>query len=210
MMDALLAFEEEWLADEREAPSGIDAALGLGMDERRLHLRAYDRWMAARQQGACPTLPDFLAEGADEFAPYSLLLRFDAEGKPTPSHVGHRLRGIVGNGQGAALLSRLAAYHPVIVTDAMPVGFEAELAGGLGRSLHRGILLPIADDAGHISSIYAVISAKALAGNQETISLALEVDRALAEAPGFAAEHLWSGPASNNCREPAAHAFALA
>jgi len=211
-MDALLAFEEEWLStDETEAGADIDALLGTDMDERRLHLRAYDRWLAARDGDGCPTLAALAGTGADEFSGHSLLLDFTDHGRPPVlRHVGARLRrAFEPGGAGPTLLARLAACHPQIVESGMPVGFEAEIVDqGGASSLYRGILMPLAGEDGTISGLYGVINSKRLADNAATIALALEVDQALSEIPGFAGEQLWPAPAPVARLMPAPFAFA--
>ena len=192
-MDALLVFEEEWLpVDEHEAGPGIDALLGAGMDERRLHLRAHERWMAAREGDACPPL-DRLQEADGEFAPFSLILDFCGDApEPTVRHVGHRLRATLGSPAGGPLLARLAAHYPMIAESGMPVGFEAELASGHGGStLYRGMLMPVAIDGAERPSLYGVINSRNLADSHAMLSLALEVDQALPETNGSGSENPW-------------------
>ena len=194
----MLAFEEEWLCAD-DAGSGIDALLGTGMDERRLHLRAHDRWLAARQAAnGCPTLSALLGARADDFAPHCLILDFGPAGTaPRLRQVGHRLRSAFGSRMaGQALLDRLAAQYGLIVESQTPVGFEAELANGRGGStLYRGILMPVVDETGAITTLYGVITSKDIADNDATITLALEVDAALREGEAFDAESLWAPPA---------------
>ncbi|QPQ54838.1 hypothetical protein IC614_11020 [Allosphingosinicella flava] len=193
-MDALLTFEEEWLpVDEAEASGGIDALLGGGMDERRLHLRAHERWVSARGGQGCPTLASLLGERSDEFAPYSLILDFcDGADAPVLRYVGKKLSHAFGI-TGEPLLARLAAHYALIVESETPVGFEAELANGKGGStLYRGILMPIADGEGRVTALYGVINSKEVADNAATITLALEIDQAMNGGSRFAAEEVWA------------------
>lgn len=199
----MLTFEEEWLGGDEAGSSGIDALLGTGMDERRLHLRAHDRWMAARRAaGGCPTLAALLGDRADDFAPHCLILDFGPDGDaPALRQAGHRLRSAFGSvTAGRALLDRLVAHYGLIVESQTPVGFEAELANGRGGStLYRGILMPVLGESGAITTLYGVITSKDVADNDATITLALEVDAALRDGEAFDAEALWapSGPSGD-------------
>ncbi|WP_294390113.1 hypothetical protein [uncultured Sphingomonas sp.] len=150
---------------------GPDAVFGR---ERRLHARAYDHWVSLLRGRRMPLLADLDPGHLDDFAGHSVLIELvGAERQPTIAFLGRALRdeaGIaparpdVSEVPAETLLSELLRRFGEIASHGAPIGFEAELARHDGAPmLHRGILLPFADDDGALSAVYGVISWKMLA-----------------------------------------------
>jgi hypothetical protein len=79
------------------------------------------------------------------------------------------------------LLGELLRRFSDIVQHEAPVGFEAEFAGRADtRLLHRGILLPFADDSGRLAAVYGVMSWKQVAAVEPAPDIMAAVGSAFA------------------------------
>jgi hypothetical protein len=157
------------------APAPVGDPVVAFARERRLHAQAYDHWVSLLRGRRMPALSDLDPAAISGFAGQSvLLLLVGQSGAPTIAFLGRDLReeaDIVAarptleDVPGDTMLAELLRRLPDIVAYAAPVGFEAEFTGRSGTpNLHRGILLPLADDNGALAAIYGVISWKALTG----------------------------------------------
>ncbi len=178
---------------------GIDAPAGVGSDERRMHVRAYNYWVSLLDNRAYPSIEDLDPENLDDFGPNSVLLDFTAgTDNPTISFLGNSLRqecdlpiGVasVADIPSRSLLSRLTDHYLQIIANRAPIGFEAEYVNERGNNtMYRGILMPFSSDDDTIDFIYGVINWKEVADQATTQSLLDEVERALAANPVRAAE----------------------
>jgi hypothetical protein len=172
----------------------IETPIRIGADERRIHARAYDHWVALLRGRALPTIEDLDLTGAAGFAPHSLLLDVSAEGHdPMIRHLGAALRAECGIAEPAvrmaeapagSLFARLPGLYRQVIANRAPIGFEAECAGPNGRNrLYRGILLPFSSGGESIDFIYGVINGKERADAATETQIAAELAR-LADRPG--------------------------
>lgn len=138
-------------------------------DERRLHLRAYNRWASLLGHRLCPLSADFAPAKLAELAPFSLVFDYSGPEKPSLRFVGTRLAeaypppaGVPSSAlQDDTLGARVAELCGRVLAQRSPVSFEGELAEHAGGAiLYRGILLPFASPAGDIDLIHAVVTWK--------------------------------------------------
>ena len=70
----------------------IDAPASVGVDERRMQVRAYNYWASLLADRAYPSVEDLDLEGAD-FGPHSVLLDFSRDpADPEIAFLGRELR----------------------------------------------------------------------------------------------------------------------
>ncbi len=205
--------------DQEDA--AIDAPLSVGVDERRMQVRAYNYWASLLADRAYPSVEDLDLEGAD-FGPHSVLLDF-TQGieNPAIAFLGDRLREesqiddedvhYIDQIPGRSLLSRLTDHYLQIIANRAPIGFEAEFENDRGVTImYRGILLPFSSDDDTIDFIMGVINWKEAAPAGEAEELQLSVEQALrSAAPLTAPVPVWAdGPDSEHIDEDAAPGFA--
>jgi hypothetical protein len=187
----------------------------IGVDERRMHVRAYNYWVSLLDGRPYPSINDLEPENLDDFGPYSVLLNFSADAdNPEISFIGRSLRQecelgteirTISDVPARSLLSRLTDHYLQIIANCAPIGFEAEFVGQSGHhTMYRGILMPLSSDGDTIDFIYGVINWKEVVDRDTAAALAREVSRAAA-APVVEASPIWAdGP----CSEPLAQAGA--
>src|SRR5688572_5880520 len=194
-MDNLRAFEEDSgygaAADDEPA---IEAPPEIGVDERRMHVRAYNYWVSLLDGRPYPLINDLEPHTLDDFGPHSVLLDF-SEGTDDPkvAWLGGALReecDLIGDIRRISdvpkrsLLSRLTDHYLQIIANCAPIGFEAEFVGQRGQNtMYRGILMPFSSDGDAIDFIYGVINWKEVADSATTAQIAREAARAIAAAP---------------------------
>jgi hypothetical protein len=186
----------------------MDAPPEIGVDERRMHVRAYNYWVSLLDGRAYPSIEDLDPSSLDDFGPHSVLLDFtEGTDDPTIAFIGRSLREEcvlshdikrISQVPSRSLLSRLTDHYLQIIANCAPIGFEAEFVGQRGlNTMYRGILMPLSSDGDTIDFIYGVINWKEVADNGTAQALAREVDRAIAAAPSVAASPIWAdGPHS--------------
>ncbi|MGV3729597.1 MAG: PAS domain-containing protein [Sphingopyxis sp.] len=186
----------------------IDAPVAVGVDERRMQVRAYNYWASLLADRAYPSVEDVDLEGAD-FGPYAVLLDF-TQGIDNPgiAFLGERLRDesqidedvhYISQIPGRSLLSRLTDHYLQIIANRAPIGFEAEFESDRGVTImYRGILLPFSSDDDTIDFIMGVINWKEAVPAEEQEELLLSVEQALrSAAPLTAPVPVWAdGPDS--------------
>nr|WP_314442153.1 hypothetical protein [uncultured Sphingomonas sp.] len=153
----------------------IDAAIAIGNDERRMHVRAYNYWSSLLGGRDFPSIEDLDGRDVHDFADHSLLLDFTAStDNPATSFIGAALRTeceigdevrTIADVPPRSLLSRLTDHWLQIVANRAPIGFEAEFTNQRGHDIcYRGILMPFSSDGETIDFIYGVINWKDGAG----------------------------------------------
>ena len=197
-----------------ETPATNDVTAAIGTDERRMHVRAYNYWVALLEGRDFPSIEDLESGDVQDFSAHSVLLDFTC-GRDNPAipFVGPSIRDECGldddmrtiaDVPARSLLSRLTDHYMQIIANRAPVGFEAEFENPRGETIcYRGILMPFSSDGDTIDFIYGVINWK-------------HVDEADAPAPSsmpvaempvveFAAPETEEGPAEP-VSEPVAEA----
>lgn len=196
-MDSLRGFDSERDYDHGfdASPDGdIEPPPGVGTDERRMHVRAYNHWASLLDGRPYPSVEDLDPDSLGDFGPHSVLLDFTAGiENPTIAYLGGRLREECGLDEGIttiadvpsrSLLSRLTDHYLQIIANRAPIGFEAEFTSHRGRNtMYRGILMPFSSDSDTIDFVYGVINWKELADAETTGELELEMSQALAAPP---------------------------
>jgi hypothetical protein len=214
LMDSLRAFDEDAVygaAGDDEAV--IEAPPEIGVDERRMHVRAYNYWVSLLDGRPFPSIRDLDPETLGDFGPNSVLLDFSkGHEDPTVAWLGSALReecDLLGEVRRISevpkrsLLSRLTDHYLQIMANQAPIGFEAEFVGQRGKNtMYRGILMPFSSTGEQIDFIYGVINWKEIADSATSAGIAAEARSALASAPQLASSPVWAdGP---NSEPPAA------
>jgi hypothetical protein len=191
----------------------IERPPSIGLDERRMHVRAYNYWASLLGNRLYPSLDDFDPAGLDDFGPHGVVLNFTDPTRPLLKFIGHALREECGLDEriskiadvpNRSLLSRLTDHFLEVIANRAPIGFEAEFVGSRGNNtMYRGILMPLSSDGETIDNLYGVINWKELADAETTAALAVEVDRALAQRPSFVAMNpVWADSPMRLVPEP--------
>ena len=208
-MDNPKPFEaDESGAADADGDAAIEAPPGIGTDERRMHVRAYNHWATLLRDRAYPSIEDLDPASIGDFGPNSVLLDFTAGlNNPAIAWLGGALRaecdiedGIenIADVPPRSLLSRLTDHYMQIIANRAPVGFEAEFENHRDvNMLYRGILMPFSSDDDTIDFIYGVINWKEVADAEVQADLEQAVDQALSAqlAPVKDAAPVWAdGP----------------
>src|SRR5688500_13690698 len=198
--------------DDSEADHGhedepvMDRPPEIGVDERRMHVRAYNYWVSLLDGRPYPAIQDVDPSNIEDFGPNSVLLDFSSDVEdPTIAFLGRELRAecdldhsikTISEVPSRSLLSRLTDHYLQIIANCAPIGFEAEFVGQRGlNTMYRGILMPFSSDGDAIDFIYGVINWKEVADNATTARIAHEAARALAATPVVEASPVWAdGP----------------
>jgi hypothetical protein len=160
--------------DEPLEPIGAPSeppALDIGIDERRMHVRAYNYWVSLLEGRDFPSIEDLDPASITDFAPNSVLLDFTAgRDNPATAYIGTAIRAECDVGDeirhidhvpSRSLLSRLTDHYLQIIANRAPIGFEAEFLNQRGHAIcYRGILMPFSSDGDTIDFIYGVINWK--------------------------------------------------
>jgi hypothetical protein len=207
-------------ADDDSAPQSPPPAIGV--DERRMQVRAYNHWASLLEDRNFPAIEDLEPDNLPDFGPYSVLLDFSTGiENPGIAYLGDKLSRECGVGEeelttlsdvpARSLLTRITDHYMQILANQAPIGFEAEFVNQRGATIaYRGILLPFSSDDDTIDFIYGVINWKELAEARDSDELLLEIDQALepkAKLPALDAEAPltdWAdGPGTELPAEPA-------
>ena len=152
-----------------EEPHSV--TLDIGLDERRMQVRAYNHWASLLRGRDFPSIEDLDSRNVSDFAGNSLLLDFTAcIDDPVTSFIGAAIRAeceiedevrTLADVPPRSLLSRLTDHWLEIIANRAPIGFEAEFTNQRGRDIcYRGILMPFSSDGETIDFIYGVINWK--------------------------------------------------
>jgi hypothetical protein len=193
-MDNFRGFEEDAAASAPEEEPMIERPPEIGVDERRMHVRAYNYWVSLLAGRAYPAIQDIDPHNIEDFGPHSVLLDFSYDSEdPEIAFLGRTLRAECELGPnvrrisevpGRSLLSRLTDHYLQIIANRAPIGFEAEFVSQRGRNtLYRGILMPLSSDGETIDFIYGVINWKEMADADTASVLVSQVEKAVAAAP---------------------------
>jgi hypothetical protein len=205
-MDSLRAFDEQPDYGAGEEDGGIEVPPEIGLDERRMHVRAYNYWVSLLDGRAYPSIGGLEPDVLGDFGPNSVLLDFsDGTDDPKISWLGHALReecDLIGDVRRISevpkrsLLSRLTDHYMQIIANKAPIGFEAEFLGQRGRNtMYRGILMPFSSTGETIDFIYGVINWKEIADSATASAIAQQASTALAAVPQAGAGPVWAdGP----------------
>lgn len=193
-----------------QGDGAIDAPASVGVDERRMQVRAYNYWASLLADRAYPSVEDLDLESAD-FGSHSVLLDFTAGVEnPGLAFLGDKLREesqidedvhYISQIPGRSLLSRLTDHYLQIIANRAPIGFEAEFVNDRGTTImYRGILLPFSSDDDTIDFIMGVINWKEGVPADQQEELQLSVEQALrSAAPLTAPVPVWAdGPDSEH------------
>jgi hypothetical protein len=204
-MDNFRGFEEEAAFTAEDEPS-IERPPEIGVDERRMHVRAYNYWVSLLGGRAYPAIQDVDPHTIEDFGPHSVLLDFSKSAEdPEIVFLGRALRAECGLDStirrisevpSRSLLSRLTDHYLQIIANSAPIGFEAEFVGQRGyNTMYRGILMPLSTDGETIDFIYGVINWKEMADADTASELAGQVQDAIAAAPAAGDSPVWAdGP----------------
>jgi hypothetical protein len=174
--------------------------------ERRMHARAYDYWVSLLNGRRMPRVRDMDQRRMTSFSARSVLVDLPEQGgAPLIAYLGDDLRTeseilaanpTIDDVRSGTLLAELLRRFSDIVAYEAPVGFEAEFAGRDDMHLlHRGILLPFADDDGRLSAVYGVMSWKQVAAVEPTADIAAAIGSAFASRPNAPVVCAWGdGP----------------
>jgi hypothetical protein len=205
-MDSLRAFDEQPDYGSAEEDGGIEVPPDIGLDERRMHVRAYNYWVSLLDGRPYPSIRDLEPDTLGDFGPNSVLLDFsEGDEDPQVSWLGHALReecDLLGEVRRISavpkrsLLSRLTDHYMQIIANKAPIGFEAEFVGQRGKNtMYRGILMPFSSTGETIDFIYGVINWKEIADHATSAAIARQASSALAAAPQAETSPVWAdGP----------------
>jgi len=207
-MDNFRGFEEDAAASAPDDEPSIERPPEIGVDERRMHVRAYNYWVSLLAGRAYPAIQDVDPHNIEDFGPHSVLLDFSDGGEdPGVSWLGRALReecSLLGEIRRISdvpkrsLLSRLTDHYLQIIANRAPIGFEAEFVGQRGvNTMYRGILMPFSSTGDQIDFIYGVINWKELADVDTAADLERQAHGVLAAAAPPAASPVWAdGPSA--------------
>ena len=205
-MDSLRAFDEQPDYCGAEDDGGIEVPPEIGLDERRMHVRAYNYWVSLLDGRQYPSIRELRPDTIGDFGPNSVLLDFsDGSDDPKVSWLGDALReecGLLGDVRRISdvpkrsLLSRLTDHYMQIIANKAPIGFEAEFLGQRGRNtMYRGILMPFSSSGETIDFIYGVINWKEIADHATSSAIAEQASAVLAAVAQVGASPVWAdGP----------------
>jgi hypothetical protein len=205
-MDSLRAFDEQSDYGVAEDDGGIEVPPEIGLDERRMHVRAYNYWVSLLDGRAYPSTKALDPEALGDFGPNSVLLDFsDGSDDPKVAWLGDALReecDLIGDVRRISevpkrsLLSRLTDHYMQIIANKAPIGFEAEFVGQRGKNtMYRGILMPFSSTGEAIDFIYGVINWKEIADSATASAIAQQASTVLASTAQPGASPVWAdGP----------------
>src|SRR3954471_6013521 len=205
-MDSLRAFDEQPDYGVADEDGGIEVPPEIGLDERRMHVRAYNYWVGLLDGRPYPAIGDLEPDTLGDFGPNSVLLDFsDGTDDPKVAWLGQALReecDLIGDVRRISevpkrsLLSRLTDHYLQIIANKAPIGFEAEFVGQRGRNtMYRGILMPFSSTGETIDFIYGVINWKEIADSATASAIARQASSVLASKPQAEASPVWAdGP----------------
>ena len=159
------------LGESEETAASHDVAAAIGTDERRMHVRAYNHWVALLDGREFPSIEDLEPADVSDFEAHSVLLDFTCgRNNPAVPYIGGAIReecglrddtNTIADVPSRSLLSRLTDHYLQIIANRAPIGFEAEFANQRDETIcYRGILMPFSSDGDTIDFIYGVINWK--------------------------------------------------
>lgn len=180
----------------------IEAASGIGGDDRRAQVQAHGRWSSLRGGRFCPSLAEM--DQRDLKGPCTVLIEL-IEDKAILRFAGASLLGQCSAAFVPAfeavpedsLLACLITHYRQVLASREPAAFTGEHRAPAGQSsLYRGILLPLSSDGRSIDHVYGTISWRELADGGLVARLAQEVDRSM---QWFFRERAAAPPSADDC-----------
>jgi len=177
--------------------------------ERRMHARAYDYWVSLLRGRRMPRRSDLEFDRLAPFADRSIMVDLPQDGgAPVIAHLGRGLceeaeitaeHPTVADVPEGSLISEVLRRFSDITAYQAPVGLEAEIEDRRGgRLLHRGILLPFADEQGRLSAIFGVVSWKQIAVIEDAFDIVAALDDAMSTPPSANLICAWGdGPSAS-------------
>ena len=173
---------------------GLERPPEIGVNERRMQVRAYNFWTQLLRDAPYPSIEDLEPENAGDFGAHGVLLDFTSGiDNPAVQYIGEAIAEECGLDKGIqwleqvpprSLLSRITDHYMQILANRAPIGFEAEFINQRGVTiLYRGILLPFSSDGDTIDFIFGVINWKEAVPAPEQAALEAEVAVALHTSP---------------------------
>lgn len=209
-MDTMRTLARGHTSDPRD-DSGVEPPPMIGLDERRMQVRAYNHWAALLSNRMYPAIEDLDLENLGDFGPNSVLLDFTSSiEKPAISFIGDALTReccvsseihYIDEVPRGSLLSRLTDHYLQIIANRAPIGFEAEFQNDRGQDIaYRGILLPFSSDDDTIDFMLGVINWKEAADVTEAQAIQSAVKAVMSRpAPAAVVMPLWAdGPAATH------------
>lgn len=167
-------YEEDGGPDEDLSYLSMESVFappGIGRDERRMQVRAYNHWLSQIGDGELPAIEDLRPETLDDLGPNGVLIDLTLGVRhPNIIFLGDRLAGecgdereifALGDVPSRSLLGQMTEHCLEVVAHSAPVGFDAEFVDQHGQTiLYRSILLPYSSDGKAVDFIFGVISWK--------------------------------------------------
>lgn len=189
-----MAPDDELPAEMQGEAPGIEPPPMIGLDERRMHVRAYNFWAKLLDGRSFPSIESLDVEQLGDFGPNSVLLDFTGGlENPAISFVGAAIAAeceldesvqYIADVPRRSLLSRLTDHYLQIIANRAPIGFEAEFVNEKdAQIMYRGVLLPFSSDDDTIDFILGVINWKQVAEADLTDALSEEMAAAALVAP---------------------------
>ncbi len=133
-MDSFRGIEDE-VAQADEVEAAIERPPEIGVDERRMHVRAYNYWVSLLSGRPFPSIADIDPHTIEDFGGNSVLLDFSKDPlDPEIVFLGRELRyecdldhsiRQISEVPARSLLSRLTDHYMQIIANRSPIGFEA-------------------------------------------------------------------------------------
>ena len=173
---------------------GVERPPEIGVNERRMQVRAYNFWTQLLGDAPYPSIEDLEPEKAGDFGSHGVLLDFTSGiENPAVQFIGAAIAEECGLGADIqwleqvpprSLLSRITDHYMQILANKAPIGFEAEFVNQRGSTiLYRGILLPFSSDSDTIDFIFGVINWKEAVDQPLQSALEAEIEQAIDYAP---------------------------
>jgi hypothetical protein len=176
-----------------DAP-GIEPPPMIGLDERRMHVRAYNFWAKLLDGRSFPSIESLDLDDLGDFGTNTVLLDFTGGlENPAIAFVGDSIAAecqldesvqFIADVPRRSLLSRLTDHYLQIIANRAPIGFEAEFTNEKDATImYRGVLLPFSSDDDTIDFILGVINWKQAAETDLTDALSEEMAAAALATP---------------------------
>ena len=120
-----------------EIAASQDVAAAIGTDERRMHVRAYNYWVALLEGRDFPSIEDLEPGNLEDFSSHSVLLDFTCGGdNPAIPYIGAAIRDecalsddmrTIADVPSRSLLSRLTDHYMQIIANRAPVGLRGRV-----------------------------------------------------------------------------------
>ena len=127
-MDNFRGFEEDVAAAAPDDEPSIERPPEIGVDERRMHVRAYNYWVSLLAGRAYPAIQDVDPHNIEDFGPHSVLLDFSGDAEdPEIAFLGRALRvecgldAAISAGSARCRAGRCSRGSPTIISRSSPI-----------------------------------------------------------------------------------------